>query len=198
MNQHLYFTLLGAKPKGRHTEQHDVFIDIAPSMRALIPAIENFWPEAKPKIHVDAWQAITHLDGYDIVIKERNSAPAAEETIGLKLFFINLGGYKLDHFDEYHYRMLLVAPDKATAINYAKKTAFYKHAGFEGAPSHVDDKYGVDVDDLAEVEDMLPESTRARFRIALIKSTDTRINTLHLGYWTLAKFLDAPDELYQQ
>ncbi len=197
MKHHLYFTLLGAKPAGRHTEQHDVFIDIAISMRALIPAIEKFWPEAKPKIHVDAWKAVTQIDGYEVHIKGRSEAPAVHEATNIKLFFINLGGYKPDQFDEYHYRMLLAAPDKATAISYAKKTAFYKHTGFEGAPSHVDDKYGVDVDELAEVEDMLPQETRAQFRIALIPSNSSKTDSLHLGYWTLSKFLDAPHENYQ-
>ena len=47
--------------------------------------------------------------------------------------------------------MLSVGADKAAAIMQAKKTAFYKHTGFVGAPSHVDDKYGVDVDDLHEI-----------------------------------------------
>lgn len=194
----LYFTLLGAKPPGRHTEQHDVFIDIASSMKAMVPAIEKFWSDAKPNIHVDAWKAVTHVDDHAIIIKERNAAVSPNEEKELKLFFINLGGYKPDHFDEFHYRMLIVAPDKATAIKHAKNTAFYKHTGFVGAPSHVDDKYGVDVDDMAEVEDMLPDCTRKLYRIAIERSSQQQVDTLHLGYWTLDKFREAEEETYQR
>lgn len=198
MQPTLYFTLLGAKPIGRHTEQHDVFIDIAYSMQGLVPAIERFWQDAKPKIHVDAWQAVTQVDGFAISIRGRNEPLESHEEKGLKLFFINLGGYKPDHFDEYHYRMLIVAPDKATAIKHAKNTAFYKHTGFDGAPSHIDDKYGVDVDDFAEVEDMLPQNTRQKFRIAIEKASKQHVDTLHLGYWTLEKFKEAAEEKYQR
>ena len=53
MEMKLYMVLLGCKPEGRHTEQHDVFFGIAPALKDLIPAFKSFWPEAKGKIHVD-------------------------------------------------------------------------------------------------------------------------------------------------
>ena len=45
------------------------------------------------------------------------------------LFFMNLGGYKRDEFEELHYKMLAVSDQKALAIKEAKESAFYKHVG---------------------------------------------------------------------
>ena len=39
----------------------------------------------------------------------------------LKLFFLNLGGYKEGDFEEYHYKVVTVAKSKAEAIKKAKK-----------------------------------------------------------------------------
>ena len=55
---------------------------------------------------------------------------------------------KENEFEEYHYKVLTVAQNKAEVIKKAKATSFYKHCGFKGATSHIDDKYGVDVDDI--------------------------------------------------
>lgn len=46
----LFMLLLGCKPPGRHTEQHDIFFGIAASLRDLVPEIQAFWPELQ-KIH---------------------------------------------------------------------------------------------------------------------------------------------------
>ena len=75
-----------------------------------------------------------------------------------KLFFLNLGGYKKGEFEEYHYKMLVACNNKGEAIKGAKQTVFYKHTGFAGAESHIDDKYGVDVDDVYQIEDHFAHS----------------------------------------
>lgn len=50
----LYMLMLGCKPKGRFTEQHDIFFGIGNSLKDLIPQMKIFWPEAKGQIHIDA------------------------------------------------------------------------------------------------------------------------------------------------
>jgi len=50
--------LLGCKPPGRNTEQHDIFFGIGSGLKELIPAIIDSWPEAKKKIHIDAWREV--------------------------------------------------------------------------------------------------------------------------------------------
>lgn len=38
----LFMILLGAKPKGRNIEQHDIFFGIGISIKALLPEILDF------------------------------------------------------------------------------------------------------------------------------------------------------------
>lgn len=44
--------LLGCTPKGRTTEQHDVFFGIAENLSELTSQMNKFWPEAKGKLHI--------------------------------------------------------------------------------------------------------------------------------------------------
>ena len=170
--------LLGCTPKGRFTEQHDIFFGIGTSLQALVPEMKDFWPEAKGKIHIDAWQKVTCIDGFaiEIVSKEENSKQEEQ------LFFLNLGGYREGEFEEYHYKTLVVAKTKAEAIKKAKQTAFYKHCGFKGAASHIDDKYGVDVDDIHNIEDILPEKLKSKYCIKTTKTNASSENEKHIGY----------------
>jgi hypothetical protein len=178
----LYKVLIGCKPLGRHTEQHDVYFGIADNIQNLIPQLVSFWPQAEASMHVDAITILQQVNGFDITI-----VPKQEIVQEHKLFFINLGGYKPDEFDEYHYRYVTIAPDKASAIAQAKQTAFYKHTGFKGAPSHIDDKYGIDVDDAYAIEEVLSVSNTEAYSIVLTQSPTHKANILHLGYFTLPK-----------
>ncbi len=96
------------------------------------------------------------VNGYQITVVAKNDAAEQQH---LKLFFLNLGGYKPGEFEEPHYKLLIIAADMAGAVKQAKQTAFYKHTGFAGATSHIDDRYGVDVDDAFQVHDFLPNQS---------------------------------------
>lgn len=175
---YLFMVLIGCTPKGRHTEQHDVFFGIATELKELIDDINIFWPEAEGKIHIDAWRKITTVDEYNITVLPRENQTLSEN----KLFFLNLGGYKPGEFEEYHYKKICVAPTQAEAVKTAKTTTFYKHCGFKGAESHIDDKYGVDVDDIYNVEDILPEKFKSKYQLVITKTTATTPDTEHIGY----------------
>ncbi|MEO6721093.1 MAG: DUF1543 domain-containing protein [Ferruginibacter sp.] len=185
-NLKLYMLLIGCTPAGRNTEQHDVFFSIAKNVKELVPAIIDFWPEANGKLHLDAMREVLQVGEYDIgvQIKETAIKPAISEA---KLFFINLGGYKRDEFEEFHYKMIVACKDKGEAITESKQTAFYKHVGFAGAPSHVDDKFGVDVDDLYQIEDILPPGIKEKYSIVLTKRTEIKNDAVKLGYMMLEK-----------
>lgn len=45
----LFYVILGATPKGRNIEQHDVFFGIAENLKDLIPDMKEFWKEAEGK-----------------------------------------------------------------------------------------------------------------------------------------------------
>jgi hypothetical protein len=181
----LFMLLLGCRPKGRHTEQHDVFFGIAEKPAELIPALLQFWPEAKGVLHVDAWREVTRVNRYAVEVVDKHII--SEGPANAKLFFINLGGYKPNEFDEFHYKMLVACPDKAIAIATAKKTAFYQHTGFKGASSHIDDKFGVDVDDMHEIKDILPSVMKEKYQLFISPATDTKEDILQVGYFKLDK-----------
>jgi hypothetical protein len=172
--------LLGSKPPGRHVEQHDFFFGIAPSLKDLVPYIKLFWPEAGGTIHIDGWREVTVVDGYQVVIVPRTGQD--DLCHDKKLFFINLGGYQENKFEEQHYTLLTVKSDRATALKEAKKTLFFK----QGIGTHIDDKYGIDVDDLYEIDEILNPSQKQDFSIKLIPSADLQENPIHLGYWKLS------------
>lgn len=184
---YLYMIILGCRPAGRLIEQHDVFFGIAPSLKALIPAMKRAWPEAKGVMHIDAWRRVTQVGNFSIQVRPG----AATQQSGQALFFINLGGYKPGEFEEFHYKLLAVAANKGLAIQQAKQTAFYKHTGFKGAESHVDDKYGVDVDDVHEIQDILPEEFKSDYHLVINEHTAAE-DALNIGYYKLA----ALDERY--
>jgi len=188
-NVKLFMALLGCKPAGRHTEQHDIFFGVAEELKLLVPEIKAFWPEAQGRIHIDAWREVTCIDNYKINVLNRADNPAlsADDVAGNKLFFINLGGYKENEFEEFHYRMLTVGSDKGVAVQNAKQTVFYKHTGFKSADSHIDDKYGIDVDDMYEIEDILPAGIKEKYIIEIVYTGAGAEDELHMGYFKLDK-----------
>jgi hypothetical protein len=181
----LFMVLVGCTPKGRLTEQHDVYFGIANTIKELIPEIKAWWPEANGIMHIDAWQKITNVTNFSVEVNSKTSPSKTNN----KLFFINLGGYKPNEFEEYHYKTLCVANSKAEAIAFAKQTTFYKHTGFKGAASHIDDKYGVDVDDVFEINDVLSPEIKKHYQLNITPSAATKKDELHIGYLNLAKLL---------
>jgi hypothetical protein len=175
----LYMLLLGCRPAGRYTEQHDIFFGIGASLKELVPAIKESWPEVKGNIHIDAWREVNYVDGYEVSVIPKSNLLS---TNGLSLFFINLGGYKQGEFEEYHYKVLTVAKDLEEATIAAKKTAFYKHVGIKGAPSHIDEEYGVDADDIHNVEEILSDECKSKYSIQIKPSDSKKEDDNHLGY----------------
>jgi len=176
--------LIGCKPPGRHTEQHDVLFAIGNTPNDLVSQINNFWPEAEGRIHLDAWREVTNVSGYQILVVEKTASAAQQNN---KLFFINLGGYLEGQFDEQHYVLLSVEPDSASAIKNAKQSLFYQNNEFDTAPSHIDDKYGIDVDDLYDVEDILLPELKAKYTIQITEAAALPEDEIHLGYFKLSK-----------
>jgi Domain of Unknown Function (DUF1543) len=184
----LFMLLLGCRPKGRHTEQHDIFFGIGYELKDLIKEIKQFWPEAKGNIHIDAWREVTAVDGHTIRVTDITTE--TKNKINKKLFFINLGGYKEDEFDEHHYTLLVVADNKLAATNKAKQTAFYKHTSLADnnihykALSHIDDRYGIDVDELYDIKEILPAEAKEKYTIKITSGSATT-DLYHLGYTKL-------------
>lgn len=190
MDLQLYMVLMGCTPKGRRTEQHDIFFGIGTGLKDLLPDMLLSWPEAKGKLHIDAWRLVTHVNGYSVTVVERDEniiLPSAERSL---LFFLNLGGYKEKEFEEFHYKMLVVGQNVDNAKATAKEALFYKHTTLDQSPhhrnatSHIDNKYGLDVDDVHNIEDILPRHLKKKYRLAISKEHGED-DPYHLGYTRL-------------
>jgi hypothetical protein len=177
--------MLGCKPPGRHTEQHDVLFAIGQTPKDLVGQVNEFWPEAKGRLHLDAWREVNMVSGYEVKVTERIKTAQSEN----KLFFINLGGYTKDVFDEQHYILLSVNKDSGEAVKNAKQTLFFQHTHFPGAESHVDDKYAIDVDDLYNVEDILLPAQKEKYAIQITEANGLPEDKVHLGYFKLDKLV---------
>jgi hypothetical protein len=172
--QKLFMILLGCKPPGRHVEQHDFFFGIAASLNDLADEMQAFWPEALGRIHIDGWREVNTVEGYQVNIVPKQEASSQSK----KLFFINLGGYQANRFEEQHYVLLSAKDDYTTALKEAKSTLFFQNS----YSSHVDDKYGIDVDDIYQIEDILPPSFKENYQIELVPADNLIEDEIHLGY----------------
>lgn len=178
----LYFTIIGCTPKNRLTEQHDVFFGIANQLKDLIPHISNSWQECFGKFHIDSWRKVEFIDNYKIDVVEKNTTPNEES-----IFFINLGGYLPNDMEEYHHKILIVAKTKAEAIRKAKKSAFYKKFSFKEAPSHIDEKYGVDIDEIHKIEDILLPEFKEKYSLKITKTDTYYEDKINIAYLSISK-----------
>lgn len=180
----LFMVLLGSKAPRRNVEQHDYFFGIARSIKELVPDMKAFWPEAGASLHIDGWREVTNVDGYAISIVPRS---VHQQDTHEKLFFINLGGYQSNKLSEQHYTVLTVQSDRAVAVQESKKTVFYKTNTLKGANSHIDEKYGIDVDDIYKIEEILSDAMKENYRIHISQSSGLPDDEIVLGYFRLDK-----------
>ncbi|RNI33532.1 DUF1543 domain-containing protein [Hanamia caeni] len=177
----LFLLLIGSKAPGRNVEQHDFFFGIARELKELVPAIKAFWPEAGSTLHIDAWREVTKVEDYKIAIGLKDEKRELQN----KLFFINLGGYQANKLEEQHYTILTVQPTRALAISKAKKTTFFTTNTLKEATSHIDDKYGIDVDDVYQVEDILIPEHKSKYSVIISKGEEVEEDKIHPGYLKL-------------
>ncbi len=178
----LFMVVVGGKPEGRFTEQHDVFFGIADELKELVPSMYEFWPALEGRMHIDSWRKVGKVDGYNIQIIEKSEQNPNNSK---RLYFVNLGGYKPNDMEEYHYKQLVVAANLAEATKIAKDTVFWKHH----ESSHIDDKYGIDVDDIYEVVDLLNPTFKEKYHILIQEASNIPEDTLEVGYLKISKLV---------
>lgn len=180
----LFMVLLGSKAPKRNVEQHDYFFGIGTSIKELVPEMKAFWPEAGASLHIDGWREVTNVDGHAITVISRLDTLKDTQQ---KLFFINLGGYQSNKLSEQHYTVLTVQIDRAVAVQESKKTIFYKTNTLKGANSHIDEKYGIDVDDIYKVEEILSSSFKEKYHIQIEPAPGLPEDEIILGYFRIDK-----------
>lgn len=194
----LFMLKIGARPKGCLIEQHDVMFVLANSLSDVIPTVNNAWTEVKNKWHLDAWRIINRVGDYQISVlqnlKENSLSREKFANNEPKLYFVNLGGYLPNQFEEFHYKTLVVADSISKATAQVKKSNFYRDYTFNNAnpslsgvaTSHVDDKHLVDIDDIHCVADLLPDSVSLSIRALSDDEKATMPHdALHIGYLSL-------------
>jgi len=181
----LYLLLLGAEVPGRNVEQHDYFFGIAGSLKELVPEIRAFWPGAGNSLHIDGWREVCKVDNWEIrVVLQNDNAPVSSK----KLFFINLGGYTRGKLEEQHYTILIVQDNRALAIQAAKKNIFFKTNSLKGiATAHVDEKYGIDIDSVDQIEELLSPVFKEKYRLVISEGSELQEDEIQLGYFKLDK-----------
>lgn len=183
----LFMVLLGSKARQRNVEQHDLFFGIAHELHELIPRMRDFWPGAGSSLHIDGWREVTHVEGYRVRVLPKPSSPS--NTIK-RLFFVNLGGYISGRLEEQHYTLLTVQDDRKWAVKAATDTDFFKIntiQAIKSAAAHIDEKYGIDVDEIYRIEDLLSTEDKESYTIHLEPHPDGLADSVHLGYLKLDK-----------
>lgn len=189
----LFMLKIGARPQGRLIEQHDVMFVIANSLSEVIPVVNQQWTEVKNKWHLDAWRAVNRVGDFHIQLTEKASL-ADNSTDNNQLYFVNLGGYLPNQFEEFHYKTLVVADSISKATAQVKKSDFYRDYTFNNAnpalsgvaTSHVDDKHELDIDEIYQVAELLPDSVSLSIRALSDDEKATMPHDeLHIGYLSL-------------
>ncbi len=201
----LFAVLLGCTPKGRNIEQHDVMFGVAGTIDELTPNMKSFWhqglinevaetagkshPEidtaalknelvklfARDKVHIDAWMRVDYVDGYRVDIIPRSQAGGNN---GLRLYFINLGGYKKGEFEELHRKFFMVSANMNEVVTRVKNHVFMQE--YAGGTPHLDDQHKIDfeADDIICVSDTLDDT----FVLQLQQADGHPENELMIGY----------------
>ncbi|TCW09928.1 uncharacterized protein DUF1543 [Raoultella sp. BIGb0138] len=105
----LFMFYVGGNAGKSNIEVHDIQFVVAQTPQQAWPALRKAWFGDADKIHVDGYSRIRWADGYDVTLAKE---PASG---GLKLFFINAGGYRPDTLAELHEFDLFVAHDAREA-----------------------------------------------------------------------------------
>jgi hypothetical protein len=181
----LYLLLLGAEAPGRVVEQHNYFFGIAEHLPGPLPEARAFWPDAGHSLHIDGWREVNKVDDCTVrVVPLAGDGPAS----GNKLFFLNLGGCTRGELEEQHNTVLTVRNSRLAAIQFTKKSLFFKTKSLKGiASAHIDKKYGIDMDTVHYIEDLLSPASKAQYRIVFGNGTGIPDDKIHLGYFKLDK-----------
>lgn len=208
---YLFCILLGGTPKGRNTEQHDVMFAVANRIEDLYDEIKVFWHRQavndlttelkkqlpgldtaafgenllktlsqRDKVHIDAWMKVEYAGNYKVLIAPLNSTTGQADR---KLYFVNLGGYKEDEFEEFHKKLFVVAGGVTDAMAQLRSHSFMSDytptALGTKAKAHFDDKHEItfEADDIVCLEDVI-----TNYQLVLEPTNTPGINETVIGY----------------
>jgi hypothetical protein len=115
----LFAFYIGGETPNSLIELHDVRVLAAERMEDAYDAIRKSWWGTPESLHLDCWGELTSADGHNITLEKE--PPQGED----KLWFVNLGGYDPDDFNELHKNVFVVAPSESKAKVRALKTILH-------------------------------------------------------------------------
>lgn len=113
---YLFMFYVGGNAGKSNIEVHDIQFVVARTPEEAWPALREAWFGDADKIHIDGYSRINWADGYEVTLAR---TPAHG---GVKLFFVNAGGYRSDTLAELYEFGLFTASDAREAKEKALKT----------------------------------------------------------------------------
>jgi len=113
MTPKLFMFYVGGDVANCNIEVHDVRFSIGQSPEDCFDDLRQQWWGESKSLHVDSWAEISHADGYDVTVSEGTFGGRE------RLYFVNLGGYEPNSFEESHRNVLIVANTKTAAMKRA-------------------------------------------------------------------------------
>lgn len=115
----LFMFYIGGNFANSNIELHDMRFAVGRDYGDCFDALRAQWWGDPKTLHIDGWMDISHADGHDITLSRQPSEGSG------KLFFLNMGGYEKDVFEETHKNMLLIgntlAEVQRKALNEARR-----------------------------------------------------------------------------
>ena len=93
----LFSVFLGGRADKCNTELHDVVFTLGEKIEDTYDDLLNKWFGVPDRLHIDSWVDLSIVEGYKISIsKEKKKSDK-------KLYFVNLGAYEKNRFEEFVY-----------------------------------------------------------------------------------------------
>ena len=92
----LFAIYLGGRAIKCNTELHDVVFSCGNKIEDTYKDLLDKWFGLPDRLHIDSWVELKYVDGFEVVLS--NDKPISKN----KLFFINLGAYDINKFEELH------------------------------------------------------------------------------------------------
>lgn len=140
----LFAIYIGGAHEKSLIELHDMRFVVAETIEHTYPALKQSWWGTPESLHLDAWGALHHVDGYDIHLKNQPAVSAQQQ-----LYFLNLGGYDQKQFTELHKNIFVVAENDRAA----KTKALQQAADWE--VPHKD--YQFEIEKIVSVDNLLAD-----------------------------------------
>ncbi|BBN82667.1 hypothetical protein PA25_26520 [Pseudoalteromonas sp. A25] len=136
----LFMVYLGGRVNGCHIEMHDVRFVIGDKIEACYQKLKAQWVGDKAAVHMDAYVAIKHVDGYEVSLTKKRPEHS------LKLYFVNMGAYVPERLAEQHDFALFVAHNTHEAKAKAKQQLLSGMSHLHKDNLHdVDDCFAIDL-----------------------------------------------------